>query len=214
MEWVEQHTKILDERAVVYLNFDTPVGGNFVMQSLASPLMKDDIWQQSKSIRDPNAHDVQTSIYDVMLERRPSLTDSGQPLIGTLGAGADYAPFFQYLGIPSADFRYFFGHKNESLLFPLYHTKHDTFNWMKTLIDPGFELHKAMAQFSGSLLLHYSDSPLLSLNVSHYVDVLDRSVAALKNKECFREWSGGSLAVLERAIGKFTTVAKLFEDAL
>ena len=209
---MEQHAKILSERAVVYLNFDTSVGGNFVLHSLASPLMKNDIWEQIKKINDPNAHGGKVSIYDIMLERRPSTFDAGKPNIGTLGSASDYASFYQYIGVPSADFRYFYGYNNKSLLYPLYHTKHDTFNWMKKFIDPEFKFHKAMAQFSGSLLLHYADSPLLSMNVSRYYDILMKSLAELKENENLEGRGDVSLKVLEDAIEKFQRTAKEFNE--
>ena len=210
---MEQHAKILSERAVVYLNFDVSVGGNFVMHSSASPLMKNDIWKHIKKINDPNAHDDKETIYDIMMERRPSTTDPGKPNIGTLGSGSDYASFYQYIGVPSADFTYYFGHNNKSLFYPVYHSQHDTFNWMQKFVDPDFKFHKAMTQLGGSLLLHYADSPLLSMSVSHYANMLNKSLAALKANENLKGRDDDSLVILEEAINKFYVATNAFITA-
>lgn len=212
VEWVEQYSKILSERAVVYLNFDISVGGNFVMHSSSSPLMKNDIWKHIKEINDPNAHDGKNSIYDIMVERYPSKTDPGKPKIGTLGSGSDYASFYQYVGVPSADFSYYFGHNDKSLFYPVYHSQHDTFNWMKKFVDPEFKFHKAMAQLSGALLLYYTDSPLLSMSVSQYSDILNKSLTTLKANENLEGRDDISLDVLEDAIDTFYRVSEKFNE--
>ena len=211
VEWVEQHTKILTERAVVYLNFDISVGGNFVMGSRSSPLMKDDIWRHTKLVEDPNKHDSQDSIYDIMLERNPPKKgdDPGKPQIPTLGSGSDFASFYQYVGVPAADFSYYFGYNNKPMFYPVYHSQHDTYNWMVKFVDPEFKFHKAMTQLGGSLLLDYADKPLLSMSAPHYATMLEKSLTALKQDE---NLGSISLDILEKAVEKFRAAATEFES--
>ena len=202
--------KTLSERAVTYLNFDISVGGSFVMRASSSPLMRENIRDHIRTIDDPNAHDDKKSIYDIMAERDPV---DGKPRIGTLGSGSDYAPFYQYVGVPSGDFSYYFGSAGKRSFYPVYHSQHDTFNWMKKFVDPEFKFHKAMAQLSASLLLHYADSPLLSLRATDYVDPLKESLNALKKNPDLTSRGNISVTVLEESINNFSTAAQKFDSA-
>ena len=212
-EWVEQHAKILSDRAVVYLNFDSAVHGNFAMGSSSSPLLFNDIWKHTNMVKDPNQHDSQESMYDIMLERKPKWTDGGNPKIGTLGSGSDYAPFYQFIGVPSADFTYGFAYNNTRIGYPVYHSQHDSFKWMVKFIDPEFKFHKAMAQLAGMLVLDYADAPLLSMKISPYASLLQQSFDVLKANGNLQGRGDISLDILDRAIQKFKAAADQFDSA-
>ena len=78
------------------------------MVSASSPLVKDTIRDFRKTVKDPSAHDDKETIYDIMVERNPvkPKTDPPKPNVVNLGSGSDYAPFYQYIGVPAADFNY------------------------------------------------------------------------------------------------------------
>ena len=215
VEWVEQHEKLLTERAVIYLNADTAVGGNYLMVSASSPLVKDTIRDFSKTVKDPSAHNDKETIYDIMAERNPvkPKTDPPKPNVGNLGSGSDFAAFYQYIGVPAADFRYT-GYNNTFVFYPVYHTQHDTFEWLTKFIDPDFQYHKAAAQLCGGLLLMFADMPLLPMSVMLYADALDASLNALKTQYGKELQSHAvTLGLLDDAVKQFRAVAENFTRA-
>ena len=217
MEWIEQHEKLLSERAVIYLNLDMTVQGNSYMKVHSTPLVKDAIKDFSKTVHDPGAHDNKQTIFDIAAENDPSLpkTDPPEPAIGDLGSGSDYAGFYQFVGVSSVDFRYTRQRRpNNSITYPLYHTRYDTFALVKKFLDPEFLYHKATAQFGGGLLLVYADSPLLNMNAMLYANALNETLYSLKRKysdELKRH--GPALGLLEGAIKTFHGAATNFTKA-
>jgi len=214
VEWVEQHEKLLSERAVIYLNADTAVGGNFVMNMDSTPLVKDTLREFSKTVKDPSAHDDKESIYDITAERNPKpKTDPPIPAVGNLGSGSDFAPFYQYIGVPAADFRYS-GYNNTPVFYPVYHTQHDTFAWLTKFIDPEFKYFKAATQLCGGLLLMFADAPLLKMSVMLYADALNKSLHTLKgdNSDELKNHSV-TLGLLDDAVKKFHGAAENFTKA-
>ena len=199
----------------MYLNVDTGVAGNYLLTMGSSPLVKDMLRDFSKMVEDPGAHDDKTSIYDIMAERNPSdpAMDPPKPAVGSLGSGSDYAAFFQFVGVPSADFIYM-GYNNTKVFYPVYHTQHDTFEWLTKFIDPDFKYHKAQAQFCGLLLLAFADMPLLKMNAMLYSEALEDSFKSLKaeyNIELKKH--KGTLELLEDSIKKFSETAAKFTEA-
>lgn len=176
VEWVEQNSRLLTDRAIAYLNTDVAVGGNYVLVVQTCPLLVDFIFSWAKKIRDPNAHGSRTSMYDLMCERMPSSTNVGEPHVIPFKYMSDYYPFYMDSGVPSADFSYFFGYKNNMELYPVYHTQLDTFYWVKKFVDPSFKFHEAMAKFQGGMLLDLADLDLLPYDVKRLADTLKESI--------------------------------------
>ena len=198
---------------MIYINADPPITGDFVLALASSPLVKDNILHFSKAIKDPNAHDGKETIYDIMLERNPSSKDPNKPAVGNLGSGSDFASFYQFVGVPSMSIVYMYGYNNTQVYYPVYHTQHDTFDWLKRLIDPKFEIHQAVTRLCGALLLHYADVPLMDMSVSLYAESLNASLLDLKKKENSRLKSKGiTLDYLEDAVKKFQSVTKKFNE--
>ena len=199
---------------MVYLNTDTIVSGSYVLIASGSPLVKNTIVDFSKKVDDPNAHDDKKTVFDISLERNPSKNNPGKPAVGNLGSGSDYASFYQYAGVPSADFYYIFGYKNEPVFYPVYHSQHDTFNWTVKFVDPKFLFHKAMTQLTGGLLLQFADAPLLKMDVMTYAEALNSSLHSLISAypEELKDYAG-SMNYLRMAVEKFHDTAKTFSTA-
>lgn len=51
---------------------------------------------------------------------------------------------------------------------PLYHTVHDNFWWMSTLIDPEFKYHQVTTRIWTQITMTLADAVVLPLNVTHY----------------------------------------------
>lgn len=210
IEWVEQNEKILQDRAVVYLNTDVAVGGDYVLISQNCPLLSTAIFSWAKKVKDPNAHGDKTSLYDIMVERNPSRSNSSEPYVVPYNYFSDYFPFYMYSGIPSADFSYFFGPGNPVELYPVYHTQEDTFYWMKTFIDPKFEFHEAVTKFEGGLLIDLSDTPILPFDVTRYAKALLRGYQRLPTKVNNQSIS---TEYIREAVDNFMNASKAFDQA-
>lgn len=74
---------------------------------------------------------------------------SADPSIYFLSGASDFVPFFQHVGVSSADFYYSFGHDNKAMITPLLSSRHDTYNYITKKVDPKFHFHLAMAKLSG-----------------------------------------------------------------
>lgn len=206
IEWVEQNQKILSDRAVVYLNTDVAVGGNYVLATQNCPLLSTAIFDWAKKVKDPNAHGNKTSLYDIMVERMPSPNNPSEPYVVPYLFLSDYFPFYMYLGIPSADFSYFYGPGME--LYPVYHTQEDNFYWMKTFIDPKFEFHEAVTKFEGGLLIELSDISILPFDVKRYANALLAGYKALLTKMNNETLPTG---YIKKAVDDFMKASQAFE---
>ena len=210
-EWVEENANILTERAVAYINLDIAVCGDYVLRARGSPLFRQITHKLSKQIKDPKNTEGKDTMYDIWLKRTPSYTNNNEPMLFNLFSASDYVPFYQYLGVPCGDFGYWFGYGDRSSLYPVYHTQQDTFYWMKTFVDQKFEVHKAMTQFGGGMLLDLADEPLLPLDIINYALALNFSFHVVASSPKFAA-NNISLSTLQEAISGFLAASQKFES--
>jgi len=210
-EWVEENANILTERAVAYINLDIAVCGDYVLRARGSPLFRQITHKLSKQIKDPKNTEGTDTMYDIWLKRSPSDTNRNEPMLYNLFSASDYVPFYQYLGVPCGDFGYWFGYGDRSSLYPAYHTQQDTFYWVKTFVDQKFEIHKAMTQFAGGMLLDLADEPLLPLDIMNYAFALNFSFHVVASSPKLSA-NNISLSTLQEAISGFLTASRKFES--
>ena len=81
-----------------------------------------------------------------------------------LGSGSDYTAFLQ-LGISALDFG-----MDASRETPVYHyhSNYDSYHWMKTLIDPDFEIHATVGRFIALLAYHLADDAIIPFDMDTY----------------------------------------------
>ena len=204
-EWVQQYQKLLTNRAVVYLNTDVAVGGDYVMVAQTCPMLKDAIFSRAKKTKDPTD---QGSVYDVMAARLSTIDN--EPRTIPYLYYSDYLPFYMSIGIPSADFSYFFGNDNRMMLYPVYHTQQDNFYWIKTFVDPKFQVHRTIATFVGGLLLDFSDSLVLPLDVLRYAKAVQNSFDRLERYIRVLNVSI-SITLVQSAIQRFVNASSKFQ---
>ncbi|KAL9966684.1 hypothetical protein ACROYT_G024796 [Oculina patagonica] len=210
VEWVQENAKILTNRAVVYLNTDVAVGGNYVVITQTCPMLTEAIFYRAKKVKDPN----KSSIYDIMVSRfGPSKDYPGEPFTIPYLYYSDYLPFYMSIGVPSADFAYFDGRKDRGLiLYPVYHTQEDSYYWMKTFTDPEFAYHATMTKFVGGLLLDFSDTLVLHLDVVRYSKAVKRSFERLETSLKLDKLNV-STTFVHNAIQEFINASALFQAA-
>ena len=210
-EWVQENAKLLSNRAVVYLNTDVAVGGNFVMVAQTCPMLTEAIFHRAKKVKDP----YKSSIYDTMVKRfsHSNADYPGEPHTIPYLYNSDYLPFYMSIGVPSADFSYFYGSEKYGVfIYPVYHTQEDSYYWIKTFADPNFAFHVTMTKFIGGLLLDFSDSLILPLDVVRYAKAVKRSFDRLE-ASLGVDKSNISTKFVHNAIQAFIDASTLFQAA-
>jgi N-acetylated-alpha-linked acidic dipeptidase len=185
-EWVETHAAELQKKALAYVNTDVGVAGPDFGAS-AVPSFKEMIRDATSSVSDPRAG---RSIYQVWQERvaqevdhptgvarqTPKLLEGETVNIGALGAGSDFCPFLDHVGIPSLDMGF-------NGPYGVYHSLYDDFYWMQHFGDPTFAYHAAMARILGVMALRMSNADVIPFNYPAYAAAISRAIANLQTHE-------------------------------
>uniref|UniRef100_A0AAQ5Z008 Aminopeptidase NAALADL1 n=1 Tax=Amphiprion ocellaris TaxID=80972 RepID=A0AAQ5Z008_AMPOC len=200
-EWAEDNAKLLQERAVAYINADSAIEGECVY--IASPEEGED----------------GVSLYDSWHKRDNWTNDRDAPRISKLGSGSDFEAYFIRLGIAAGRARYTKNKKTERYSsYPVYHSVYETFEIVEKFYDPSFRRLRAVAQVRGGLIFLLADSQLLPLDVNQYADSLRKyaqSIAQLAQKNPNEmETYGVSFDSLFSAVENFTVAATDFHERL
>ena len=182
------------------------------MVAQTCPMLAEAIFDRAKKVKDPG----KSSIYDTMVKRfGHSNTDyPGEPNTIPYMFYSDYLPFYMSIGVPSADFSYFYGSEKYGgpALYPVYHTQEDSYFWIKAFVDPNFAFHVTMTKFVGGLLLDFSDSLILPYDVVRYAKAVKRSFDRLE-AALGVEKSNISTNFVHNAIQAFINASTLFQAA-
>ncbi|KAF2349679.1 Transferrin receptor-like dimerization domain [Trinorchestia longiramus] len=180
MEWVEQFSKQLQDRAVAYLNVDMAIEGNFTLRTKSAPLLYDVIYNATKQVPNPDPAEVaagRTTVYDTWLLRRPDPDNPELPEMLFIGSGSDYKGFQHNLGVPCLDVRY--THDSETLGEPLYHTLYETFALVDQLYDQNFSFHSSITKLWGQITVEFSDAIVLPMSLEAYVSFISDAQAEI-----------------------------------
>ena len=205
IEWVEQQSKIVRERAAAYINIDAVVRGNYSLFAKGSPLFKELVFDEAKKVMDPRDESRKNEL--TLFQRWKK--NKKYPKFGSLGSGSDFVPFYQFVGVPSMAFHYAFYNEGVTT-YPVYHSIHDTFNWVEKFVDPSFQIHLSVCKLTARLLLRMSDSDLFPIDVTSYSDALITSMDTLRTEV----WKNDTISIdhIEEAIKEFNKTAHEFES--
>ncbi|MFY8035964.1 MAG: M28 family metallopeptidase [Cyclobacteriaceae bacterium] len=167
-EWVEDHWDELVDKTVAYINSDSNgrgflfVEGSHTLEPLMSGISKDvtdpqtgiSLFERRKSLDAANASGVKAK---KEILARKSLS------IGALGAGSDYSPFIQHLGIASLNLG--FGGENGG---GEYHSVYDSYDHYKRFKDPTFEYGVALAKTAGRATLRIANAEVLPFDFAAF----------------------------------------------
>jgi N-acetylated-alpha-linked acidic dipeptidase len=167
-EWVEQHAKELQQKAVAYINSDT--NGRGFLYAQGSHSLEQMVSDIARDVADP-----QTGIS--ILERKKSLlatnassakekkeiVDSPNFIIQALGSGSDYSPFMQHAGIPALNLG--FSGEDEG---GEYHSIYDSYDLYKRFKDPKLEYGIALAKTAGRAILRLANANILPFDFTHF----------------------------------------------
>ncbi|MEQ8767419.1 MAG: M28 family peptidase, partial [Planctomycetota bacterium] len=146
-EFVEARLEDLRQNAVAYINLDAAVSGSRFGGS-GTPSLKGLLRGATRSVPEPLQGG---TIYDGWSGGR------GEPAVGDLGSGSDYAAFLQHAGIPAVHFGFSGPNGN-------YHSMYDTFEWMSRFGDPTFHYHATLAGIAGVAALRLANADLLPID--------------------------------------------------
>jgi len=166
-EWAETNAKLLQKNVVAYLNTDNSERG--FLYAAGSHTLEKFFNQVGRDVIDPEKN---MSIND---RRRALDLVSGSPeaqkdardrpdlRIAALGAGSDYSPYIQHLGIPSMNVG--FGGEGEG---GEYHSIYDSFDHFTRFKDPNFAYGVVLAQTMGRAALRLVNADVLPFEFQNF----------------------------------------------
>ncbi|XP_051635194.1 N-acetylated-alpha-linked acidic dipeptidase 2-like isoform X2 [Manacus candei] len=172
-EWAEENAKVLQERAVAYINTDSSIEGNYTLRVDCTPLLYKLVYNLTKEILSPDEGYANKSLYESWLEKDPGTENNSYPRINKLGSGSDFEAYFQRLGIASGRARYTKNRKADKFSnYPVYHTGYETFELVEKFYDPTFKKQLTIAQLRGKLVYELADSQVIPFDCRDYGEAL------------------------------------------
>ncbi len=108
-------------------------------------------------------------------DRRTEARSRADLRIGALGSGSDYTPFLQHHGVASLNLS-FGGFDDDGI----YHSIYDDFYHFSKFADPGFLYGRALAQFSGSLVVRLAEADVLPFEFTNLADTTQNYLRELQ----------------------------------
>jgi N-acetylated-alpha-linked acidic dipeptidase len=205
-EWAEQHADWLRDHAVAYLNVDSAASGSRFVAGAAPSLMRV-IAGAADAVRDP-AHRVSIA---ATARSRWSM-DRGAPVRGgdievvedRLGGGSDYTVFLNHLGVPAADLAF-------DGPFPVYHSVHDTHQFVARVADPEFRYTTSLVKVMGIAALRLMDGDAIPIDVQAAAVIIQKYVA--ETGERVAGGDSATLADIRKSAGELEQAAAAFSAA-
>jgi N-acetylated-alpha-linked acidic dipeptidase len=178
-EWVEDHANELQQKTVAYLNSDgnsrgfIGIGGSHALEGFFNEIAADVIDPQTGvSVRDRRYARMLASADK---NARARMLGNKYMKIEALGAGSDYSPFFQHLGIPSANIG--FGGEGSG---GEYHSIYDSYDHFVRFKDPGFQYGVALAKTAGRSMLRLANADVLPFDYHTLTSTISSYLADVK----------------------------------
>ncbi len=159
-EWVEDHAKVLNDKAVAYINSDMngrgllDIGGSHSLERFANEIAQ--VVTEPKKGGTVGDRLIANAILQGTPEQRTALRDTRLFEIDALGSGSDYSPFLQHLGIASLNI----GFGGEGA-YGQYHSIYDSIAHFERFMDPDYAYGIALAKVAGRTVLRLADADLL-----------------------------------------------------
>ncbi|MDB5195916.1 MAG: family peptidase [Flaviaesturariibacter sp.] len=166
-EWAEDHQQELAQNAVAYINTDGS-GRGFIGAS-GSHTLEPFFNQIMEAVVDPQTgisikeRRYNKSLVDADKAGRAKLLENKIIKLGALGAGSDYSPFIQHLGIASMNLS--FGGEDEA---GVYHSIYDSYDHYTKFGDPGFQYGIALAKTAGRITMRLANADVLPFDFGSF----------------------------------------------
>lgn len=178
-EWVEDHQQELLQKAVAYINSDGN-GRGFIGAS-GSHTLEPFFNEVADAVMDPQTGVTikERKYADAMVKgdkaARQKLYGNKQIKLGALGAGSDYSPFIQHLGIASINLG-FGGEDNAGV----YHSIYDSYDHYTKFGDPGFAYGVALAKTAGRVTMRLANADVLPFDFSPFYKTVSDYASEVK----------------------------------
>jgi N-acetylated-alpha-linked acidic dipeptidase len=190
-EYVEQDSLRLARGAVAYLNQDVAAQGPDFGAG-GSPSLRATVRSVARLVADP---ETKTSVYAAWRRAERVAADS-EPAFGDPGGGSDFAPFYNHLGVPIAEWG--FGGPGG-----VYHSAYDSYSWMAKFGDPGFRYHAAAARIGAALVLRMANADVLPYDYAEFARTMRGYLPAVDSSAAARRLAGVSTAPVRAALDRF-----------
>jgi N-acetylated-alpha-linked acidic dipeptidase len=201
VEYVEDDSLRLTRNAIAYFNQDVSAQGPR-FNGGGSPSLRATLRDVARQVPDPNGHG---SVY-AEWRRATNTPASLEPAMGDPGGGSDFAPFYNHLGIPIAEWG--FGGVGG-----VYHSQYDDYNWMTKFGDPGFLYHAAAARIAAGMVLRIANADVLPYDYAEFARTMRRYLPAIDSSFAKRRWAGNATAPLSTALDRMEEAATGFATA-
>lgn len=178
-EWAEDHQEELKQKAVAYINSDGN-GRGFIGAS-GSHTLETFFNEVADSVADPQTGvSIKERRYARTLVQaepaaRSKLIGNKYIKLGALGAGSDYSPFLQHLGIASMSLG--FGGEDPG---GEYHSIYDSYDLFKRFKDSGFVYGVALSKTAGRVVLRLANADVLPFDFNTLYKTINDYVGEVK----------------------------------
>jgi N-acetylated-alpha-linked acidic dipeptidase len=210
-EYAEDLAEELKTQAVAYLNVDAMLGP--LVTTGGTPSIAEFLIQTSKAVPANTfyGNETEKTLYEQWIKQAAAYGSTAgtlgpDHLITLLGSGTDYTPFYQHLGIISANI----GFSLAYAAYGTYHSNMDSLMYSEKFADPLYATHETTAQWWGLLGLRLADAGVLPFDFSTYALVMREDLASLEPQLS----SDVDFSGLHAAISHFEEQATGFQVAL
>lgn len=174
-EWAEENAKMLQQRAVAYINADSAIEGMYTLRIDCTPSLHTLAYDITKQVMSPEEGEEGMTLYDSWHKRDNWTDNRDAPRISKLGSGSDFEAYFIRLGIASGRARYTKNRKTERYSsYPTYHSVYETFELVERFYDPTFRRMEAVTRVRGGVAFCLADAPVLPLDCNEYALALSQ----------------------------------------
>ncbi|MEP7253447.1 MAG: transferrin receptor-like dimerization domain-containing protein, partial [Ginsengibacter sp.] len=172
-EWVEQHEKELQQKAVVYINSDgngrgfLGAEGSHALEPLMDEIAKQVIDPQTK-VSVFKRKKASEAIQAKTTEAKKKIVDEENLKLDAMGSGSDYSAFIQHAGVPALNIGY--GGEDDG---GEYHSIYDSYDLYARFKDPGFNYGVTLAETAGHAVLRVANADILPFDYTHLYTTIE-----------------------------------------
>lgn len=178
-EWAEDHQEELKQKAVAYINSDgnsrgfIGASGSHTLETFFNEIANDVMDPQTGvSIKERRYARTVVNADDA---NRAKLLGNKYIKLGALGAGSDYSPFLQHLGIASLNLG--FGGEGSG---GEYHSIYDSYDMFTRFKDPGFQYGVALSKTAGRVVMRLANADVLPIDFNTFFKTVNDYVTEVK----------------------------------
>jgi len=178
-EWAEDHASELQQKAVAYINSDgnsrgfINAGGSHALEPFFNEVIHDVIDPQTGVPINERLY--AKNLIDAPEANRSKLIGNKTMKLAALGAGSDYSPFLQHLGITSMNLG--FGGEGSG---GEYHSIFDSYDLFTRFKDPGFQYGVALSKTAGRVIMRLANADVLPVDYNSFYKTVADYAADIK----------------------------------